>query len=549
MSEISGGHLVARALKAEGVSAIFTLCGGHIIDIYDGCLDEGIRIVDVRHEQSAAHAADAYSRLTGVPGVAVVTAGPGTTDAVTGVANAFRAQVPMLVIGGQAARTQYHQGGLQELDHVSMMKPFTKFASAVLDTERIPELISMAFRESHNGRQGPSFLEIPRDVLDARVDDTQVRFPTAYRSPGRIGGDPQLVQAAADALTHAERPVVLAGSQVWQSRGHDALAQFGKATRAPIYLNGAARGCLPPGYELAFNRSRRTALAGADVVLVIGTPFDFRLGYGRRIAPDTTVIQVDIDYGTLGQNRDIEIGIHGDARAVIEALTAAIDHDADSEAWLEHLRTVERERYEADAPFLFSDATPIHPLRLAREIDDFLLDDSIFIGDGGDIVTISAGAITPKAPGHWLDPGPLGTLGVGPPFAVAAKTVMPDTDVVCLFGDGAFGFNGFEYDTLIRFGMPVVGVVGNNAAWNQIRFGQIDKYGEGVRGDVANLLEPTRYDRIVEAMGGHGEHVTDPTEIRPALDRARASGLPALVNVMIDPDVYSSGTKNQTMYK
>lgn len=548
MDKITGGHLVAKALKQEGVEAIFTLCGGHIIDIYSGCIDEGIRIIDVRHEQTAAHAADAWTRVTGKPGCAVVTAGPGTTDTVTGVANAFRAQTPMLLIGGQASRKQYHMGGLQELDHVGMMKPISKFATAILDTERIPELISYAFREAYNGRPGPSFLEIPRDVLDASIDPATVRFPVNYRSNGRVHGDPKLIQKAADWLSNAQRPAILAGSQVWHCRAAAQLLAFAERSEAPIYVNGSARGSLPANCPFAFNRSRRHALAEADVILVIGTPFDFRLGYGKRIAPTGKVIQVDLDYGELGHNRDVDIGIVGDAGAVLEQLTAAMSPKQGYKTWLEQLRQIEVKKHDEDKPFLFSNATPIHPLRLAREINDFLTKDSIFIGDGGDVVTISASAIQPKQPGHWMDPGPLGTLGVGTPFALAAKVARPDKDVVVLFGDGAFGCTGFDYDTLIRFKLPVVGIVGNNAAWNQIRFGQIEKYGPQ-RGDVANLLAATRYDRVVEALGGYGDHVTEPDQIRPALERARDSGRPALVNVMIDPNVFSSGTMNQTMYK
>jgi acetolactate synthase-1/2/3 large subunit len=548
MAQVSGGHLVARALKQEGVGAIFTLCGGHIIDIYDGCLDEGIRIVDVRHEQTAAHAADAWTRVTGVAGVAVVTAGPGTTDAVTGVANAFRAQSPMLLIGGQAARRQYHAGGLQELDHVGLLKPITKFATAILDTERIPELIGMAFREAYNGRPGPSFLEIPRDVLDATVDEETVKFPRHYRSKGRPYGDVRLVQQAADWLGGAERPAVIAGSQVWHCRAVAQLRAFAERAEVPLYLNGAARGCLPTDFQFFFNRSRRVALEQADVVLVIGTPFDFRLGYGKRLASNARIIQVDLDYCELGHNRDVDIGLAADAGAVLEQLTAAVAPAHAARAWMQHLRQVETKRYEEDKPFLYSDAVPIHPLRLAREVNDFLTAETIFVADGGDVVTMSAAAVHPRAPGHWMDPGPLGTLGVGTPFAIAAKAAQPDKDVVILFGDGAFGCTGFDYDTLIRFEMPVVGVVGNNAAWNQIRFGQLEKYGQR-RGNVANLLAATRYDRVVEALGGYGEHVTEPAQIQPALERARAAAKPALVNVMVDPDVFSSGTRNQTMYK
>lgn len=547
---VSGGHLVARALKAEGIEAIFTLCGGHIIDIYDGCADAGIRLIDVRHEQAAAHAADAWTRLTGIPGCAVVTAGPGTTDTVTAVANAWRAQVPMLVIGGQGALRQAYMGSLQELDHVALLKPITKFAATVYHTERIPELMAMAFRNAYNGRPGPVFLEIPRDVLDATVDESAVVDPGQYRSQGKPQADAALVEEAARLLRDAERPVVLAGSQVWHCRGTRELQAFAEAAAVPVYLNGSARGSLPPGHAALFVRSRREALAKADVILVIGTPFDFRLAYGKRLAAGARIIQVDLDYSTIGQNRGVDVGLAGDAAAVLGQLAAAVGRVLPERRrpWLDHLRQTEQKALEKDLPLLHSDATPIHPLRLAREINEFLTADSIFIGDGGDIVTISANVIQPRQPGHWLDPGPLGTLGVGMPYALAAKVALPHKEAFILFGDGAFGFNGFEFDTAVRFHLPVVSVVGNNAAWNQIRYGQITKYGSA-RGDLANLLAATRYDRVVEALGGHGEHVTEPAEIRPALERARASGKPACVNVMIDPNVYSSGTMNQTMYK
>jgi acetolactate synthase-1/2/3 large subunit len=547
---ISGGHLVAHALKAEGIEAIFTLCGGHIIDIYDGCTDAGIRIVDMRHEQAAAHAADAWSRLTGIPGCAVVTAGPGLTDSVTAVANAWRAQVPMLLIGGQGPLRQAHMGALQELDHVGLLRPITKFATTVYHTERIPEILGMAFRQACSGRPSPVFVEIPVDVLFAAVPENAVIDPGKYRSPGRVYGDEKLIAAAAQLLRRAERPAVLAGSQVWHCRGSQVLQTFAEAARVPVYCNGSARGSLPPTHPLLFNRSRHEALSQADVILILGTPFDFRLGYGKRLAADAQVIQVDLDYGEIGHNRGVDVGITGDSAVVLGALTAAVGQvpAEGRKAWLEHLRGVEQKAREKDLPLLNSNAVPIHPLRLAKEINDFLTEDTIFIGDGGDVVTISASVIQTHRPGQWLDPGPLGTLGVGMPFAIAAKVAQPHKEAFILFGDGAFGFNGFELDTAVRFNLPVVSVVGNNAAWNQIRYGQIAKYGPE-RGDLANLLAPTRYDRVVAALGGHGEHVTEPKDIRPALDRARASGKAACVNVMIDPNVYSSGTMNQTMYK
>jgi acetolactate synthase I/II/III large subunit len=438
---------------------------------------------------------------------------------------------------------------LQELDHVSIMKPITKFAATVPHTQRIPEIISMAFREAYNGRPGPSFLEIPRDVLDAKVDLDKVRFPEKYRLPYKVHGDPKAIELAASWFQQAERPARLAGSQVRFCRGAAALAHFAERARVPIYVNGAARGALPPTHPNLFVNSRRQALGQADVIMIIGTLFDFRLGYGQRLNPQAKVIQVDLDYGELGHNRDVDLGICGDAAAILTQLTDALgSQGSKSDDWLRALREVEEKSASQAAAGLNSDQVPIHPLRLCKEINDFLTEDTIFIGDGGDIVTMSASVIRTHKPGHWLDPGPLGTLGVGAPFAIAAKTAMPDKEVFILFGDGAFGLTGFDIDTAVRFGLPFVSVVGNNAGWNQIRFGQLSKYGEK-RGDVANKLSATRYDVIVEAMGGYGELVTQPQDIRPAMERARASGKPSCVNVILDPDIYSSGTMNQTMYK
>jgi len=552
MTMLTGGQLVARALKQEGVEALFTLAGGHIMDIYSGCIDEGIRIIDVRHEQTTVHAAEAWTRLTGNTGVAAVTAGPGVTDAVTGVANAFRNQVPIVVIGGQAPRKQFRMGALQELDHVSIMKPLTKQSFTIYDTERIPELLGSAFREAHSGRPGPVFVEIPADILDASVAEEQVLFPVRYRSKARLFGDPEAIQKAANLLNKAERPVILAGSQIWSCRAVSELIKCVERSQVPVFLNGAARGCLPADFPLFMSRSRRYALSVADVVMVIGTPFDFRLGYGQRLSREAKVIQIDLDSSEIGHNRDVDVGIAGHAGAILGQITEALSssHCAPSqrENWLKALQKKEKELSEKDQPFLHSEEIPIHPLRLAWEIQEFMAEDAIFIADGGDVVTMAASTILPRRPGSWLDPGPLGTLGVGTPFAIAAKAACPEREVVILFGDGAFGLTGFDYDTLIRFGMPVIGIVGNNSAWNQVRYGQVQKYGME-KGDVANVLTPLRYDLIVEAMGGHGEYVTEPSQIRPALERARSSGKASLINVMVNRDVFSSGTVNQTMYK
>jgi acetolactate synthase-1/2/3 large subunit len=553
--KISGGNLVAKALKNEGVEAVFTLCGGHIIDIYDGCLNEGIKIIDVRHEQVAAHAADGYWRVTGKTGCAVVTAGPGTTDAMTGVANAFRAESAMLLIGGQGPLAQHRMGSLQDLPHVDMMQPITKFAATVPATERIADMVSMAFRECYNGAPGPSFLEIPRDVLDARVDPARARIPAAnhYRASTKSAGDPREVERLANILMKSARPCVLLGTQVWTCRAGASAIEFCRRLNIPAYMNGAARGTLAPGDPHHFHQTRGYAFEKADTIVIVGTPFDFRMGYGRRLRADATVVQIDLDYRTVGKNRDISLGIVGDAGAILSAVTQAASGRVDDgarrrDAWLGELRDQENKSAEAMRPRLLSDARPIHPLRLAHEINQFLTDNTIFIGDGGDVVTFSGGVIQPKAPGHWMDPGPLGTLGVGTPFAMAAKLARPEKEVVCLFGDGAFGLTGWDFETCVRYGLPFIGVVGNNSHMNQIRYGQTAKYGKA-RGEVANYLGDVHFERFATMLDGYGEEVREAGDIGPALRRARESGKCALINVWIDPDVYAPGTMNQTMYK
>jgi acetolactate synthase I/II/III large subunit len=555
---ISGGHLVARALKNEGVDVIFTLCGGHIIDIYDGCVDEGIDIIDVRHEQVAAHAADGYARMTGRPGVAVVTAGPGTTDAVTGVANALRAESPFLLIGGQGALSQHKMGSLQDLPHVDMMAPITKFAATVPNTSRVADMVSMAFRECLNGAPGPSFLEIPRDILDAKVDASAARIPAPgrYRASTRSAGDPDDVQRLADVLVASERPCVLLGSQVWTCRAADAAHEFARTLNIPAYMNGAGRGTFAPGDPHHFNRTRRMAFDQADVIVIVGTPFDFRMGYGRRLREDATVVQIDMDYRTVGKNRDISLGIVGDVGLILQSVTAAASGSLDNGAagrkpWLEELRAAEEKAYEKLLPEFLSDAVPVNPYRVAYELNEFLTEDTIYIGDGGDVVTVSAQAVLPRGPGRWMDPGPLGTLGVGVPFAMAAKYVHPEREVLAYFGDGAFSMTGWDFQTCVRFNLPFLGVVGNNSAMNQIRCGQIMKYGEE-RGDVGNRLGDVPFDKFAQILGGYGEEVREPAQIRPALERAReavASGTPALINIWVDIDVWAPGTRNQTMYK
>ena len=557
---VSGGHLVAKALKNEGVDTIFTLCGGHIIDIYDGCIDEGIRIIDVRHEQTAAHAADGYARQTGRLGCVVTTAGPGCTNAVTGVATAFRSESPILHIGGQSSLTQHKMGSLQDLPHVDMMKPITKFASGVFSTERIADMISMAARECFSGAYGPSYLEIPRDILDAEVQTARVVVPKpgSYRSSVKSIGDPADIEKLADILVKAERPAVLLGQQVWSSRGHEDAINFVRALDIPAYMNGASRGMLPQSDPHHFDRTRSDAFKNADVILIVGTPFDFRMGYGKRISKEATLVQVDQSYATVGKNRDISLGLAGDPGAILaavsQAATGRIDDGArqQRQKWMVELREIEATKLDKLMPMFTTDQNPIHPYRLAYEINEFLGEDTIYIGDGGDIVTISAQAVRPRNPGQWMDPGALGSLGVGTGFSMAAKLAHPNKEVVCLYGDGAFGMTAFDMETAQRFGAPYLAVVGNNSAMNQIRYGQLSKYGEE-RGDVGNKLGDVPFSKFGEMIGGYGEEVTEASQIQPAMQRAREAiaktGKCAVVNVWVDPNEYAPGTKAQTMYK
>jgi acetolactate synthase I/II/III large subunit len=555
---ISGGHLVAKALKNEGVEVIWTLCGGHIIDIYDGCIDEGIKIIDVRHEQVAAHAADGYSRQSGKIGCVVTTAGPGTTNAMTGIANAFRAESPLLMIGGQGALSQHKMGSLQDLPHVDFMSPITKFAASVPHTERIADMVSMAFRESVNGAPGPSYLEIPRDVLDAKVPLERARIPKpgAYRASTKSVGDPADIERLADILVKSERPAALFGTQVWTSRGHDAAVEFCRALNIPGYMNGSARGIFAPGDPHGFNRTRRLAFDKADVILIVGSPFDFRLGYGRRLRADATVVQIDLDYRNVGKNRDISLGLVGDCGAILKSVEQAASGraskgNAQRAEWMKELRAAEAKSYEKLLPSFKSESMPINPYRVAYEINEFLTDNTVYIGDGGDVVTITATAVEPRKAGNWMDPGPLGTLGVGTSFAMATKFVHPKKEVLCYYGDGSFGMTSWDMETAQRFGLPYIAVIGNNSAMNQIRCGQIGKYGPE-RGCVGNKLGDVDFEKFAECFGGWGIAVREPSQIRPALEKARervAGGQCAIVNIWVDINEYAPGTKAQTMYK
>jgi acetolactate synthase-1/2/3 large subunit len=428
-------------------------------------------------------------------------------------------------------------GSLQDMNHVDLMRPITKWSVSVPAARRLAEYVAIAFRKATTNVPGPVFLEMPLDLLFDNVDEADAVFPKQYRTEAGIAGDPRAVEQAFALLQSAERPMAIVGSQYWWSRRREAYEPFVDTFGIPIYVNGAARGSLPPGHPYFFQQTRKEALKNADVVLIFGTPLDFRIGYGREshINPQAKLIQVDLDGNEPGRNRACEVGIIGDTGVVMEQLTTLAREgrlqNSVYRPWVQDLRRRESEKWEKMQPAMNSDAAPIDPLRACKEIDALVDDDTIIIGDGGDFVGTAAYTVRPRKPGHWLDPGPLGTLGVGPGYAMAAKLARPKSNVIILYGDGAFGLHGMEFEAMARQKINVVGIVGNDAAWMQIRRGQEQLY--GAERAVASSLTLARYDRVVEALGGHGEYVEQPQDLRPAIERALGAGKPALVNIKI----------------
>ncbi len=538
MATVTGGQLVARMLKKEGVRQIFTLSGLHVAPIYAGCVEEGIQVVDMRHEQAAAHAADAYARLTRGVGVAVVTAGPGVTDAITGVANANAASSPLLLLGGAAPLFNQSRGSLQEMEQVDLFHRITKWSDRVPTPELVPTYFAKAFRVALTGRPGPVFLELAWDVLCNGVEDEAARLPTQYRTSARQAPDPLKIEQALSILKKAERPAIIAGSAIYWDQAWGPLREFCEIAQIPVYLNGSGRGCLPSDHPLLFQHTRKQGISAADLVFVLGTPFDFRLNYGSEptFGATSKIVQVDVDPTEIGRNRAVEVGIIADSYSALTALRAGAPKTR-RDGYLAELREAERKKAKEMEQWTRSDAVPIHHYRLAREMSEVANEagrDPVFVADGGNWVAMAAKVVTLNRPGTWLDPGPLGCLGVGAPFAIAAKLVSPKQTPWVIQGDGSFGFNGMDFETALRFKLPMVCVVGNDAAWGQIRIPQVAMFGEDK--SPGTLLAPTRYDRVVEALGGQGERVVEPSQIRPALERALSSNTVACVNVMLDPE-------------
>ena len=530
-TSLHGGRLVARRLKAHGVTKLFTLSGGHLFSVYDGCREEGIDIVDVRHEQTAAFAAEGWAKVTREPGVCALTAGPGVTNGMSAIGSAMQNQSPMLVLGGRAPAMRWGQGSLQEIDHVPFVRPLTKFAQTADSTAEIPALVDEALAHAVRPHSGPAFVDLPLDhvFMEAEEAASAATLDDGSGGPAAAG-----VEEAAALLREAERPVIMAGTNLYWGRGEEALLRLAEELHVPVFLNGLARGCVPADHELFFSRARGNGLKGADVALVIGVPMDFRLGFGTSFGDETQIVVVDRAEAIREHPRPVAAELYGALPATLDALREGASRSEDTRRWVSELRAAEDEKRAAEREELADGRSPLHPMRLYAELDQVLDRDAIVIGDGGDFVSYAGRVVNSYRPGCWLDPGPFGCLGSGPGYALAAKIAHPDRQVVLMLGDGAFGFSGMEFDTLSRHGVNVVGVMGNNGIWALEKHPMEFLYGYSV---AADLVPERRYDHVVEALGGHGELVRTPDELQPALVRAFESRRPALVNVLTDPTV------------
>jgi thiamine pyrophosphate-dependent acetolactate synthase large subunit-like protein len=531
MATVIGSQILARTLRRLDVDTMFYVMGGPMLAAESACIEEGIRSIDVRHEQAAAMMAHAYGRVLNKLGVCMAASGPGAMNLVTGVSNAWADAAPLLAIGGASPVSQFDKGAFQEMDQLSVFKPITKWAERIYDPHRIPEIVALAVRQALNGPPGPVYLDLPGDVLYREVDEDSVRYPDAAQVLARLrpAGGPAQVEAAIALLEEAERPIVISGSGVLWSGASERLRQWVDATGIPFYTTPQGRGVVPDDHELSFPTARSTAFREADLVLVIGTRINYMIGYlwPPRFNANAKLIQVDIDPAEIGHNRPADVGIVGDAGAVLDQLLAAADGRLTRgrySTWTDHLKAVDVEKTRESEARLRNDATPIHPLRLCKEVRDFLARDAVLVVDGQEILNFGRQSIPTFVPGHRLNSGPFGTMGVGLPFGLGAKVAKPDKQVLVLHGDGSFGLNAMELDTAVRWKLPVVTVISLNGGWTA------DPDGNKPGRDLGY----TRFDKMAEALGCHAEYVEEPSEIRRALERAFESGIPAVVNVKTD---------------
>ena len=536
MATLRGEQIIAQCFKREGVDTIFFMMGGPTGGTAGACLELGMKGIYVRHEQAAAMMAHAYSRVTGKPGICIAPMGPGVVNLMTGLGNAWADASPVIAIGGSAPMRGTTLDTFQEMDQVPMMRPIVKSAYRIDLGYRIPEYISIAFRDALDGKRGPVYLDLPGDILSGKVEEEKIHWvDDASRTDARPAGDPALIRKAVDLLASAKKPLILTGSGVLWANAERALQDFVEATGIPFFTTPQGRGVIAEDHNRSFPAARSTAFREADVVLVIGARANSMLSFLRapRFSPDAKFINVNLDGREIGHNRAAEVGIIGDAKLVLEQLRAEAGgkfNPKQESQWVSQLAAKHRSNLERSAPLLHSNTTPIHPLRLCNEVKEVISRDTILVVDGHEILNFARQSIPIYQARCSLNAGPHGCMGVGIPFGIGAQVARPDSPVLVLSGDGAFGWNGMEMDTAIRHQLPIVVVVSNNGGFTSRKTG----------GNVGRDLGFQRYDKMVEALGGYGEFVEKPDEIRPAIQRAIKSGKTALVNVVTDPEAQAT---------
>ena len=530
---VNGSQILARSLRRHHLDTFFYIMGGPMIAAEAACIEEGLRAIDVRHEQAGVMMAHAYGRLLNTVGVCMAASGPGVMNLVTGVAHAWADSAPLLAIGGASPLSQAGKGAFQEVDQVSVFKPITKWAERCTEPKKIPEMVSLAIRQALSGRPAPVYLDMPGDVLYREVDESEVDYPDPERSVVRARpyGDPTLVSQAIRQLQQAERPIVITGSGIFWSEAEAELQRFVERAGLPFYTTPTGRGALPDDHRLSLPAARATAFREADLLLVIGTRINYVISHlaAPRFGADSKLVQVDIEASEIGHNRPADVGIVGDARAVLQQLLDAADQSPKLDAgrfasWVDHLRDVHERKTAEQEVAMSTDQVPIHPLRLCKEVRDFLDRDAVLVVDGQEILNYGRQSIPTYVARHRMNSGVFGTMGVGLPFGIGAKLAKPDTQVLVLHGDGSFGLNAMELDTAARHKIPVVTAISLNGGWTA------DPQGTKPGRDLGY----TAFHKMAEALGCHGEYVEDPAAIRPALERAYASGCPAVVNVVTD---------------
>jgi acetolactate synthase-1/2/3 large subunit len=526
---VTGSEILAKSLRSQGVETLFFVMGGPMLETEAALIKFGVRAIDTRHEQAASFMAHAYGRVLQRPGLCIGCSGPGMTNLLTGIANAYTDAAPLVAVGGSSPLVYDDMEAFQEIDQVSMARPVTKWAHRAPSAKRVPDMVASAFRQATSGRRGPVYLDMPGDILGEEIDDSNLVYPGPATSTVRSLGDPAAVTEAVAVLARAERPLIIGGSGVWWSDGAAAFQAFVEATGIPFYTTPISRGTVPEDHDLAFLNARVRAFAEADVLVNVGTRFNYIVQFGRppRFAENLKVIQVDVDPTSFGRNRPVDVPIAGDARCVLEQLTKEARGKVDParfRAWVGKLRILDAEKGAEMSKVMATDDMPIHPLRLCKEVRDFMNRDAILVVDGQEILNFGRQSIPTYVPGHRLNSGSFGCMGVGLPFGIGAKVAKPDKQVVVLHGDGSYGINAMEIHTAVRHNIPVLCVISCNGGWTADP--QQNKPGRN--------LGYARYDRMAMDLGAHGEFVEKPGEIRPALDRAAASGKPAVVNVITD---------------